>query len=213
MKIFVLTDIHGRTEYPGDVITEMMKADIVVIAGDITNFGGSKEATRIINGISTFNDSIIAVPGNCDRPGVGDVLSAHGMNLHGKARTSDKVQFLGIGGSNRTPFRTPNEYSEDEMKRILGDLPETSNTSFRILISHAPPFNTRMDRMFIGVHVGSKSIREYVEKIRPDIVVCGHIHEARGVDQLGKTLIINPGPFPKHYALVEIDSAVNYQMR
>lgn len=213
MKLFVLADIHGRTEYPEDAISEMRKADIVVIAGDITNFGGSKETAYIIDLIGALNDRIVAVPGNCDKPAVGDFLTAHGMNLHGTARIIDGVQFLGIGGSNKTPFHTPNEYTEEEMEKTLQRFPEKSNAGHCILVSHAPPFNTKMDKMFLGLHVGSRSIRGYIEKKQPDIVVCGHIHEAHGADRIVETLIINPGSFPKHYALIDIDERVNYEMR
>lgn len=213
MKLFVLTDIHGRTKYPGDVINEMRKADVVVIAGDITNFGGKKETAHIIDSISALNDRIVAVPGNCDRPAVGDFLSERGMNLHGSARIADSVQFLGMGGSNKTPLHTPNEYTEEEIKAILQRFPEKPDSGRRILVSHAPPFNTKVDKMFIGLHVGSRSIRGYIEKKQPDVVVCGHIHEAHGVDRIDGTLIINPGPFPKHYALIDIGERVNYELR
>jgi uncharacterized protein len=40
-------------------------------------------------------------------------------------------------------------------------------------------------------------------------VLCGHIHEARGVDHIGRTPIVNPGPVAAgHYAVVMVDDAV-----
>jgi Icc-related predicted phosphoesterase len=43
------------------------------------------------------------------------------------------------------------------------------------------------------VHVGSKSVRELFEKYQPLLGLHGHIHEAGGIDQIGKTLCVNSG--------------------
>lgn len=212
MKIIGLTDVHGRTSYPEKVTSKIRNADITVIAGDITNFGGYGDAECVINILASANDKILAVHGNCDQTGAAELLIQRNMNLHGTFRTIGEVQFLGIGGCNKTPFHTPQEYSEEQMKQILKSVPESPGTRFRILISHSPPFKTKVDRMLLGIHVGSKAIREYIETSQPDIVLCGHIHEARGIDQIGRTLIINPGPFPKHYVVINTGRDINYTL-
>lgn len=212
MKIIGLTDIHGRTGCPEQLIEQMRSADVTAIAGDITNFGGYSEAEAIIETIASTNGRIIAVHGNCDKRGVVEFLSARKINIHAASRTIDDVQFLGLGGSNKTPFHTPHEYGDGEMKEILEAFPDPLSARFRMLISHAPPLKSKLDRMFLGIHVGSKPVREYVEAGQPDIVLCGHIHEARGIDRIGKTLIINPGPFPKHYVVVDIGKTIDYTL-
>ncbi len=41
--------------------------------------------------------------------------------------------------------------------------------------------------------------------------ICGHIHEAKGIDKIGNTLIINPGAARDgHYATIEIDGEPHY---
>ncbi len=212
MKILGLTDIHGRMNYPEEVNEQMRSADLIVIAGDTTNFGGYKEAERIIETIASINGKILAVHGNCDQSGAVELLSARQMNMHGMTKTIDDVQFTGIGGSNKTPFHTPHEYSDEEIKDILEGIPAAPGARFRMLISHSPPFKSNVDKMLLGIHVGSKAIREYIETSQPDIVLCGHIHEARGFDHIGRTLIINPGPFPKHYAVIYIDKKIDYRL-
>jgi Icc-related predicted phosphoesterase len=212
MKIIGLTDIHGRTDFPDAVTEQIRSADIVAIAGDTTNFGGYRDAEAIIENIASINGKILAVHGNCDQRGAVELLSAKNMNLHGISKTIDDVQILGIGGSNKTPFHTPHEYSDREMKDILEGIPAAPGARFRMLISHAPPFKSKVDKMLLGIHVGSKAVREYIETSQPDIVLCGHIHEARGFDHIGRTLIINPGPFPKHYVVIDIDKTIRYQL-
>ena len=42
--------------------------------------------------------------------------------------------------------------------------------------------------------MGSTAVREFIEENQPDICLCGHIHEARAMDRIGRTLVVNPGP-------------------
>ena len=41
--------------------------------------------------------------------------------------------------------------------------------------------------------VGSTAVRELIERIQPVLALHGHIHESRGVANIGKTVAINPG--------------------
>ena len=43
------------------------------------------------------------------------------------------------------------------------------------------------------MHVGSTAVREFIEEAQPDICLCGHIHESRAVDRIGRTVVVNPG--------------------
>lgn len=212
MKIFALTDIHSRIDYPHHIITQVQCADLVLVAGDITNFGDREEAEQIIAKLRTWNEKMLAVPGNCDRTGIHDALVAQKMNLHDTTRIIENASFFGIGGCNKTPFHTPREYTEKEMTLLLARFKKTHDVDRYIFVSHAPPYKTKLDKVFLGFHVGSRAIRKFIEDFQPDIVVCGHIHEARGADYIGKTLIINPGPFPKHYALIDFRETIHYEL-
>jgi len=66
-----------------------------------------------------------------------------------------------------------------------------------ILMTHAPPYDTKVD-LILEDHCGTKSITDFIKKVKPDLVVCGHLHETAGVqDKIGTTKIINPGPYGK----------------
>ena len=68
--------------------------------------------------------------------------------------------------------------------------------------------------MFLGKHVGSTAVRTFIEKNKPDVVVCGHIHEARGTDILGSTLMINCGSAAQgNYAMIDIGNTVEMENR
>ena len=37
-------------------------------------------------------------------------------------------------------------------------------------------------------------IRKFIEQFKPEVAICGHIHENSGkIDYIGKTKVINPG--------------------
>ena len=107
----------------------------------------------------------------------------------------------GFGGSNPTPFNTPLEFEEiqiyDEAKKALESIKDEKITLF---ITHAPPYGTKTDLLPSGEHVGSESIRRIIEELQPTLNICGHIHEARGTDKIGETIIINPGELSDGYA-------------
>jgi len=58
-------------------------------------------------------------------------------------------------------------------------------------------------------------VREFVDRHQPALVLCGHIHEARGQARLGNSVIVNCGPAKRgHYALVELTAkAVQVELR
>jgi Icc-related predicted phosphoesterase len=45
----------------------------------------------------------------------------------------------------------------------------------------------------VMVPVGSTSIRKIIETHQPLLTLHGHIHEAKGIERIGRTLCINPG--------------------
>jgi hypothetical protein len=77
-----------------------------------------------------------------------------------------------------------------------------------ILVSHQPPFGTLNDQVSPLRHVGSTSVRRFIEKHQPLICLTGHIHEGIAIDYIGKSVIVNPGPAAAgNYALVELSGS------
>ncbi|MEO0216663.1 MAG: metallophosphoesterase [candidate division WOR-3 bacterium] len=213
MKIIGITDIHGRANIPKAVAQALAETDLILIAGDITNFGGKEETKIVMNAMRNFNEKILAVPGNCDHQEVIEELKSEGINLHGEIRRIDTMVVFGIGGSGYTPFNTPQEYSDSEIERILEIFKKEKTDSIKILVSHSPPLGTSTDRTMLGIHAGNGVIRKFITDYQPDLCLCGHIHEARGTDKIGKTIIINPGPFPKFYVEIEITDKIRFSLK
>ena len=179
--------------------------DVFVAAGDITNFGPVAYARELLSGLPVPS---LAVPGNCDPRDLVPVLRQLGVDLHGRKATVAGRTFVGLGGSNPTPFGTPFELTEEEILQTLRGVMEPGV----ILVSHPPPRGF-VDAVRSGAHVGSASIRTIVEEFRPPLVLCGHIHEARGIARLGPTTIVNPGAAREgHSALVSLDGNPHVEM-
>ncbi len=196
MKIIAFGDIHQRPSNLILIRDEIAKADAVIITGDLTQFGGVSEARPILEELQAINPNILVQAGNLDAPDLENWLDEKGVSMHGRGHIVGDIGIFGCGGGNPSPFNTPNEFNEEEIGEILQTgYEQVKMCPVKFMVPHAPPFNTRVDITRSGLHVGSRSVRDFIEKEEPDICICGNIHEAAGEDLIGKTRIINPGPF------------------
>ena len=74
------------------------------------------------------------------------------------------MHIAGLGYSSPTPFDTPGEYTEEEMAARLAKFAELKPL---VLICHAPPLDTALDRINEGLHAGSRAVREFIERTSP----------------------------------------------
>jgi hypothetical protein len=99
------------------------------------------------------------------------------------------VAFFGLGGGvPETPWDWSFDLSEQEAESLLAGCPEGA-----VLVVHSPP-KGYVDEAH-GRHMGSEAILAAVETKRPQLVVCGHIHESWGREAtIGGTPVVNLGP-------------------
>lgn len=80
-----------------------------------------------------------------------------------------------------------------------------------IFLTHNIPYETKLDIVkdkksyAYKKHLGSYVAREFCEKYKPLICIGGHVHEGKGKDKIGKTLLINPGFGEDALVLIDID--------
>ncbi|MBO4300072.1 MAG: metallophosphoesterase family protein [Desulfovibrio sp.] len=190
----VVGDIHDEAER-FDTIPDISRANGIIVSGDLTVEGGVPQAERVMNSLCAFNLPVLAQIGNMDRPEIDAWLTDKDWNLHTVMRElTPEVAAFGVGGSTPTPFSTPSEFSESDVAAWLeASWRKVCAYPHQVLVSHNPPKDTACDVIPGNVHVGSTAVREFLEKAQPEICVCGHIHEARAIDRVGRTLVINPG--------------------
>lgn len=209
MVIIALADIHGQiNSLPaiGDCLTE---ADLILIAGDITNFGARAEASRILSAISKYNTHILAVTGNCDRPGVDDYLRIENINLSGNCVNLNGLAFVGVGQSLSHSDSSPKELTAEQLDVRLRQLEtKISSTPPVVLLTHQPAKNMIVAAAN-GSYTANSVIADFIARNNPLLAISGHSHKA-AIDHAGETTLVNPGPFRDgSYAYIEITEKVD----
>lgn len=129
------------------------------------------------------------VPGNHDlafesKPTRSKALLTHADHvLIDESVVLDGVKFF---GSPRTPQFGGWAFMYDRLKAPWDCIPVDTD----VLITHGPAYDV-LDAASNGHRCGCEPLRDYVTKIAPTVHAFGHIHESRGVKQVGETLRVN----------------------
>lgn len=190
----VIGDIHDDAGNFAK-IPELGAANGIIVSGDLTITGGVKQAEKVMDALQASGLPVLAQIGNMDRPEVDAWLTEQGENLHCQVRElTPDIAIMGIGGSTFTPFGTPSEFPESAFAAWLDEMwPKARKYPHVILVSHNPPKDTACDDIGGKTHVGSTAVRDFIVENQPDVCICGHIHEGRAIDHVGRTIVINPG--------------------
>jgi uncharacterized protein len=189
MKALIFSDIHNDSRSLEKLIET--EADYYFAAGDLVSWARGLDKLGPI--LARRANQVYVLPGNHESEhNIADLCRQFGLhNFHGQTMRIDGVHVAGLGYSSPTPFDTPGEYSEEEMAHRLAPF---AGLKPLVLVCHAPPRDTALDRMRDGAHAGSTAIREFIERHQPAWFFCGHIHEAEGAsDRLGASRGVNVG--------------------
>jgi len=193
MKLLVFTDIHGSTLALKRITKKSTSADIIICCGDLTIF--EQGLYGILKKLNTIGKRVLVIPGNHENTKrlkkVSSGLS-YILFIDERFFETEKHLFFAIEGNG---FSLDDKHFDKTIKKHEKKFKE--NKKKLILITHAPPYNTKLDKLFDG-HCGNKSIRNFIIKYQPMFAFSGHIHDNFGKhDTLGTTKLLNPGPFGK----------------
>lgn len=190
MKLLAFVDIHGNMAALRRIIRRAKKPDInlVVNCGDHTIFG--EKHRLILKKLNKIKKPVLIIHGNHESEAETRRLCTTFRNcifIHNRIFKKNNSIFLGWGGGG---FSLVDKEFERAVKKFRKDFKNKKV----ILVTHAPPYRTKVDRI-MNSHAGNKSIRNIIISKKPALVICGHLHENAGRhDKLGRTIIINPGP-------------------
>jgi hypothetical protein len=214
MRIVAISCIHNDVESILNFYDKLeeLKFDIIVCSGDFTDSVFPKGFDRvsvgrvIIEELKSFNRPLLAVPGAWDKDLI-KLLEQEDISIHGKGKVIGGIGFYGFGGA-KTPFGLPYEPEEIEIEAGLERAyKDVLKAGVKIQVTHAPPKDTRLDIISTGIHVGSEAVKKFIEKNQPNVAICSHIHESRGVDFIKNTKIVNSGRFPEGYCgVIDIEN-------
>ncbi|MDH3189305.1 MAG: metallophosphoesterase [Acidimicrobiia bacterium] len=157
---------------------------------------------------------IYTAPANDDPFFIDDVISEHGGDV--LINVEDQVievapghEMISTGYTNRTPWDTPREFDEPEIESHIDQMVERiANVDTAIFNLHPPPYGTKLDvapkltpdldvvtsaGATVMENVGSTAVLDTIKRHQPLLSLHGHIHEAAGQEQIGRTIAINPG--------------------
>lgn len=191
LKILAAADIHGSRLLVEKLAEKAEKenVDLVVLAGDITHMESHTEG--LIGPFIGKNKQVLFIPGNHDTLATAEFWREFygATNLHGYAIKVGDVAFFGCGGATKVgPHLT---LEENEIFYLLSKAHEkVKDAKIKIMVTHVNPSGAAGDKLVPGS--GSEAVKKAIEKFKPDILICGHIHEASGIEEkIGNTTVIN----------------------
>lgn len=189
MKLLAFGDLHGDMNLLKRLLKRGGEKDIelIVVMGDLTHFEGNLR--YILGKLNSLGKKVLVIPGNHESE-KGLREAGEGLEnceeLQKKAvRVGDYI-FLGYGEGGFA-------LEDSEFRKIARGWYGEYQKERVVLVTHAPPFGTKLDRLG-NRYVGNKDFRNFIERIKPKLVICGHLHENAGkIDEMNGVKIINPG--------------------
>lgn len=212
VRFAVIGDVHAHFAYLDEVLARVATAavDGILLVGDLGSHDLSYAKRRtperdarylasveeVLRRARAVAPDVLYVPGNHDLPD----LACEG-NVDGRVRELAGVRIGGIGGAGPGRFGFAYEWDDDEIRARAA-------LECELVLCHAPPRDTTLDRLFTRPeHVGSAAIRELAER-HTGVLVCGHIHEAAGVELVGACLCLNAGGLGAPYGAPQVGFVV-----
>lgn len=199
MKIISISDTHGYHEK-----IELPKGDVLIHAGDISMKGEKQDIIDFLNWFSKQDfEYKIFIAGNHDfyferqpEEEIKRIIPADVIYLNDSGTEIDGVTFWGSPVSPWFFNWAFNRHRGKQIKRHWDLIP--GNTD--ILITHGPAHKI-LDKTKKGIYTGCEDLLQRVEEINPRVHICGHIHEAYGIQEKNGTVFINASVLDEKYEL------------
>ncbi len=192
LRILASSDIHGDSRAAERLAAqaEDENVDLVVLCGDLTFQESSTDG--IIGPFVKRKKKVLLIPGNHETVATADFLAeVYGAtNLHGYSVMYKGVGLFGCGGANIGLHQLGEGEILELLKKGHDRVKDAKKT---IMVTHVHPTGSLSEK-FSGFFPGSEGVREAIRKFKPDILLCGHVHEAEGIEEMiGKTKVFNVG--------------------
>ncbi|MFC1741298.1 metallophosphoesterase [Nanoarchaeota archaeon] len=196
LKILAASDIHGDTNLVNTLAEKAEKEDVdlVVLCGDLTL--GEMSTKNIVGPFTRRHKKVLIIPGNHESIAttefMAELYEPDARSIHGYSVQYKDVGIFGAGGATNVGPQPP--ISEEEMYDLLKKgFERIRYLKKKIMVTHIHPTETKIEK-FSKFVPGSKAVQKAVETFQPDLLLCGHVHEAEGLEEkLGKTRVINVG--------------------
>ncbi len=199
MRIAATADLHfapaNQVSLRDQLSRARDEADVLVLAGDLTNYGQPAEMEPLLNALVRIRVPTIAVLGNHDyecgkEQELMQMMTSEGIKvLDGSAYERDGVGFAGtkgfVGGFGRgvlTAFGEPEiktfvRASIDEALKLERGMSQL-RTPKRVIVLHYSPIaaTVRGEDPEVTPFLGTSRLAEVIDRHGADLVVHGHAH-------------------------------------
>lgn len=194
MNILAFADMHGNYIVLDSIEKKSKEADIILNCGDFTLF--QKNQSSYLERFEALKKPMLIIPGNHELEGSLIKACANLNHVHcliDCAFIFERTMFLGAEGDCFSCDSKRFEQVASGFRDIIER--EKDNYDHCILMTHAPPFGTKLD-ISKNAHSGSHLIRRLIEDTQPHYSFHGHIHRDQcEEDRIGETIAVNPGPY------------------
>jgi Icc-related predicted phosphoesterase len=235
LRIAAIGDLHVMEDSVApyrELFTEMSNnADVLVLCGDLTNFGKAREAEILAEDIRSCSVPVLGVLGNHDyecgiQDQVSQILHEAGMIVLGEqAHEIDGVGFAGVkgfmGGYGRgelAPFGEPIakafvQEAMDEARKLENGLRSLRTERSVAVLHYSPTIETlEGEPPAIFQYLGSQRLADAIDRFdHVKAVVHGHAHHGtyegrtpRGVPVYNVAQFVLKPLFGKPYAVIEV---------
>ncbi len=200
MRILATGDFHGDTSLVEKLAEKAEKenVDLVIITGDMTM--AEKSTDNLIGPFVKKNKKVLLIPGNHESFATADFMAKlyDVKNIHGYSVRFHDVGIFGCGGANIGVH----QISEDEIFGLLKQgFDQIKYLEQKIMVTHLHPTGSVVEK-FSQFVPGSEGVRKAIEKFKPKFLLCSHVHEAKGIEEMiGDTKVINVA---KHARIIDI---------
>ncbi len=205
LRLAVIGDVHDRRRTLSDSLDliDGLPVDLALLVGDLgldppwDDLGRRAHRAAHDASVSGVLEDVeqrlecpaLFVPGNHDLPD--PAAEVRERNVDGRAIEAAGLRVAGFGGAGPERFGFPYEWSEEHAEQVLDQI--AAAPTLDVLISHTPPAGTSLDLTTRGAHVGSRAVAAAIQRLRPRLFLCGHIHEAAGLEVIQGVPCLNAG--------------------
>jgi len=209
MRLVIISDTHNKHNE-----IQLPKGDILIHAGDLTGKGTLQEVEYSMKWLekqSVNFKKVIWIAGNHDfyfensPKEAKNSIPKETIYLENDYYVYDKVKFF---GSPIQPFFYNwafNKHRGSEIAKYWDIIPQDTD----ILITHGPCYGI-LDETISGYKTGCEDLLKKVYEIKPSIHICGHIHEARGIEKHNDILFINASVLNERYQHVNKSIVIDF---
>lgn len=203
MRLLLFSDLHADRPAARALAGSAVDIELLVGAGDFTNGRDTAALPVCLDVLRGTGKPAVLVPGNNESA---DELAAACRGwagchvLHGSGTVVNGITFYGVGGGIPvTPFGSWSyDFDEHQGAALLAAAPAGC-----VLVVHSPPMGV-VDVSSRGGSIGSTAVRDAIIRVRPRLVVCGHVHGSNGTTgELAGVPVVNAGPRGVTWELAE----------